>query len=416
MKKTLTNVHIDYFQHPGFESISVNKLNIPEFDKLFNDIDSLIASINQKNIQVPLERVNQVFNEEINPLFERIKQLCHKYVENDDYRIHIIEALDLTLENLLDDASFNNQRNSKFEENLSSGGKKLVDDINNLGIDLRKIPTSEIDMIVTALKPEMDKLTERMKAQSEIHCWESIPMKGEYSKLILRVLNKYGILEGVSALQGHKMVPMYYSLQISQNKEEWYKDCYADVGLITSKTSYMHYDQSDRMYKTIFYLGEVTQDSGPFQIIKGSQNWDMSISKKWFFKFLDHANAKFTKLTEEDDGYYRPMFRHKKFREEFLKLPVQLQGSSHFGDDVLDGSELSNFLLEQETTITSELGNLFTFVGGQNIHRGGMVNKGTRWALQIGYKEWEPKKIDKNYLKHQIKQLLMPVLPKSMKG
>jgi hypothetical protein len=88
--------------------------------------------------------------------------------------------------------------------------------------------------------------------------------------------------------------------------------------------------------------------------------------------------------------YYRKAFRHPDFRAHFLKLPKPMRGSSHFGDDVPDDWELSQWLLERETSVTSEMANCMAFIGANGIHRGGCVREGRRWALQLGLRRIPP--------------------------
>jgi hypothetical protein len=64
-----------------------------------------------------------------------------------------------------------------------------------------------------------------------------------------------------------------------------------------------------------------------------------------------------------------------------------LRGSTHFGDDLLDGSYLSDALLEREHAFTGPAGTVVMFDGSQGIHRGGQVGKGgARWAVQIAFR------------------------------
>jgi hypothetical protein len=70
-----------------------------------------------------------------------------------------------------------------------------------------------------------------------------------------------------------------------------------------------------------------------------------------------------------------------------LALPAVLRGSTHFGDDVLDGSALSEALLEAEETFVAPAGTLIVFDGSRGIHRGGLVRPGgQRWALQLAFR------------------------------
>ena len=65
-------------------------------------------------------------------------------------------------------------------------------------------------------------------------------------------------------------------------------------------------------------------------------------------------------------------------------LPKDLRGSTHFGDDLIDGSPSSDSLLRQEEVFVGDAGTLVVFDGSKGIHRGSLVDQGERWAIQIG--------------------------------
>ena len=73
----------------------------------------------------------------------------------------------------------------------------------------------------------------------------------------------------------------------------------------------------------------------------------------------------------ENGDYYRPRFRHVEDRRDMLSLPVSLRGSTHFGDDILDGSELSDALLDVGHRFVAPAGTVVMFDGSRGIHRGG---------------------------------------------
>jgi hypothetical protein len=86
-------------------------------------------------------------------------------------------------------------------------------------------------------------------------------------------------------------------------------------------------------------------------------------------------------------GYYRPRFKLPEQRRNLLTLPAALRGSTHFGDDLLDGSHLSDALLEREHVFTGPAGTVVMFDGSRGIHRGGQPGKGgARWAVQIAFR------------------------------
>ena len=67
-----------------------------------------------------------------------------------------------------------------------------------------------------------------------------------------------------------------------------------------------------------------------------------------------------------------------------LLLPPLLRGTTHFGDDILDDTDLSRKLLSQEVVFKGPTGTCVLFDGSRGIHRGSLVTTGGRWAVQIG--------------------------------
>ena len=73
---------------------------------------------------------------------------------------------------------------------------------------------------------------------------------------------------------------------------------------------------------------------------------------------------------------------HPKSRRLFSALPMALQKKAKFGDDLIGDSPEINGLLERERSFTSRDGDLIVF-DENGVHRRGLHDQGTRWALQI---------------------------------
>jgi hypothetical protein len=69
-----------------------------------------------------------------------------------------------------------------------------------------------------------------------------------------------------------------------------------------------------------------------------------------------------------------------------MQLPRAFQGTSHFGDDVLPGTELARDLAAREFKfLCNDGGRVLVFDGGRTLHRGALVQTGERLALQVGF-------------------------------
>jgi hypothetical protein len=73
-----------------------------------------------------------------------------------------------------------------------------------------------------------------------------------------------------------------------------------------------------------------------------------------------------------------------------MTLPTELRFNSHFGFDVIPGSELEENLSTREVEITGAKGTYLVFDGANLLHRGGLVKKGDRLALQIIFAARDP--------------------------
>jgi hypothetical protein len=70
-------------------------------------------------------------------------------------------------------------------------------------------------------------------------------------------------------------------------------------------------------------------------------------------------------------------------RTHFMLLPPQLRFNSHFGFDVVPGSEQETRILAKEVTLEGEAGKFLIFDGARLLHRGGLVDSGERVVLQL---------------------------------
>jgi hypothetical protein len=66
-----------------------------------------------------------------------------------------------------------------------------------------------------------------------------------------------------------------------------------------------------------------------------------------------------------------------------MSLPRELRFNSHFGWDVIPGSELESRMKSEELVMTGSAGKFIVFDGSQLLHRGGLIESGERIALQV---------------------------------
>ena len=77
------------------------------------------------------------------------------------------------------------------------------------------------------------------------------------------------------------------------------------------------------------------------------------------------------------------LLENSKFKEHFNKLPYNLRFNSHFGWDIVSGSQKEKEALWVEQKIIGAAGTFVIFDGSRLVHSGGLVEKDYRIALQI---------------------------------
>jgi hypothetical protein len=219
------------------------------------------------------------------------------------------------------------------------------------------------------------------------HCVLAVHPYAPAARMIRRAAERGGLIDFVSAYTGKPMEFCYASLDHAHPGQAWYQDCYVDAGLSTSKTVYMHTDADFDIIKTMFYIQDVAEKDGPFRFVTGSHQWERSPLTIAMQKGFDEVSGQVFAGRPENGDYYRPRFKLAENRQDLLSLPRLLRGSTHFGDDILDGSELSEALLKAERSFVSPAGTLVVFDGSRGIHRGGQVAPGgSRWAVQLAFR------------------------------
>jgi len=129
----------------------------------------------------------------------------------------------------------------------------------------------------------------------------------------------------------------------------------------------LHFDVPTNSIKLTLFVSEVEGlEAGAFGYIPGSHRRDLDDS-------LDRIA---THILCKQDWIDEPI--------DLMALPNPLRQRATFGGDILPGSEMESAVLSKERIITGPPGRcvLFDTLG---VHRGGMVLRDERRALQIGF-------------------------------
>lgn len=212
-------------------------------------------------------------------------------------------------------------------------------------------------------------------------------------RAIDRALRHAGVLDLLSHYKANRMRILGTGVEYSRAMQAWYRGIYADVGLPDGPLRYLHVDETDHIPKAMIYATEVGEDNGPTMLIPQSNRWERSEFLFRVYKGLDHVTGtRYTKYVPNAE--YRVLPRSPELRRIFMQLPRAFRGSSHLGDDILDGTPLAEDLARREIRFVSARGaRALVFDGARTLHRGALVTNGERLALQVAFKNTNDRRI-----------------------
>jgi FkbM family methyltransferase len=195
---------------------------------------------------------------------------------------------------------------------------------------------------------------------------------------------RQGVHAAVSAYARRPMRVSGVALELSVPTATWWRNQYDDVR--APQTLYAHTDEGIANPKAIVYLTDVDKHTGAMSVFPGcEERLALTPLQRLVGRIINSVGT--TPGSPSHALYARASgsrpFASPLFRRHFAMLPEALRYNSHVGWDVLPGSELERALMAAETPMYGPPGTTVVFDGARVIHRGGMVERGERVALQV---------------------------------
>jgi hypothetical protein len=322
-----------------------------------------------------------------------IRERFRRLVENDDniesgLKAFVIDACQRARDRSLDEQTrrFAWGKNAKA---ASAEVRRQADLLLQRGHAVHRMPRATIAAINALLKPDIEKL--RQSASERL---DDIIITQPSNRDSLTILHDFCNTSGIfDVLSTFYDAPVRYAgfvIHYSHPKDMWFR-MFDDIGLEMPRTAQMHYDLAFFPPKAMLYLNDVGEDQGPFSLVPKATPWDsfgfeLALRKELLYS----VSAYTTSICGKSVAGNTSIFRFTEARRAFASLPRALRGTSHPGDHILDGTDLSNKLLASEIRITGEAGTMALFSGSHVLHRGGLVKNGERIALQIVFELLQP--------------------------
>lgn len=374
---------IDYRAHPAFRSLDVVPYaHDEEINALISSIDERLEKLSDAHFSSDNEIVHS-FDRGAAKIIAVLKARLLETIRDERVVTWLEGAFAKASEELLQQVRVANFRRGASPLGIqTTAGRVVAQDLRRDGIHICRLDADTHKRLLKFCAPHMSELRELAKIRPNERIVHNFELYGEVGRELHRFFRRQGILDGLVGYVGNNVNFAGFALEYSYARQNWWRGAYSDIGLPDSKTTYMHYDQGCRDPKAIIALTDVTEENGPTGFIRGSHKKPRSRFLHFMMTGLDHCFQK-DGQREANDTNYRPRFASERYRREFLLLPRALQGSSHFGDDILDGTPLSEELLSNEVRMTKDIGNCIVFDGNFGIHRGGMVRSGERFVFQV---------------------------------
>jgi hypothetical protein len=251
---------------------------------------------------------------------------------------------------------------------------------------------NELKELQNVIAPDIDRLR-RLAAEHSDNIIAAPPSDGRAMTIVDEFCRRIGIYDAISAFFSEDYRHCGYVIHLSHPGDTWFH-VFDDIGLTMPKTTQMHFDLAFEVPKAMLYINDVGEKQGPFSIVPKLSAWERfgtehAFRRESLYAVEDFMKETFGKATQGNTS----IFRHPEARQAFASLPSALRKSSHFGDHVMDNTELSTGLLGSEKRLVGEAGTALVFAGSHTLHRGGLVNEGERIALQIVFPKGGPAKM-----------------------
>jgi hypothetical protein len=398
--------NLKYEKNSYYNSLNIiNNFSVSdniEILNLINSIDAVISFLIQPNLTYSKNKFQSLagtyLSEFKNLLSERSKN-DHELLEN---LMLIFETTVASVEKYIENMS--NNLDYKKTNLINKTNSSLIEKIST--IKENGYLEFEFEQSTDFLSWSEEQLNEARLKYSNESDWRganSYDLNSKEFKFIQEFIYDQKILEIISAYKNMNMEIVYAAWDYSHNRQKWFRNNHEYDHL--SPTNYFHYDADVDVAKMLIYLTDVNDGDGPFKFVKSSNTMPRSTFINYIYSAIDTKIS--PKFANKENLYGRGLFLYRK--DLLMKMPYCIIGSTHFGDDLIEGSELSSYLLNHTVVFKRKKGTVVLFDGYKGIHAGGNAHTGERLAIQVAFRRSKSTKTpvsNMQSVKHLVKNIL----------
>jgi hypothetical protein len=378
---------VDYSQHPAFiEHLVWNGCHDREADELVDTLNKQLLDL-ESALSLNLMRLPEA----VARVTKNVGVLIDLLVTSNnsvgaDFRPFAERFQCELMRVIIDDLAYFERRNTYVPVINNAAELALRNELAVKGFLEFDLKTDELTTLRQHMKSYAELLESRyqqgLRSREELTTGE---VNYETVVMLSEVFAGRGIDKAVSDVRHEQARAWGFGIELSPYDNDWWHSRYEDVGLLApAKAAYFHNDESRDVYKAIIYLDDVDEDLGPFCYLPASY----AMERPRFEWVVARANlttvaSEEIRLMMSDLRASRGPFTSRVARGFFGMLPPRLRLNSHFGFDVPDDSELASLLQSQEVRMIAPAGRVIVFDGSRIVHRGGLVRRGKRTALQL---------------------------------
>lgn len=378
-----------YINHPSFKGISPMTLGddslLKEFGEAYRKLNPGTLKNNPEDYQVNkkicLYSISKIFKNLKNQTDDNCENLFLTELESEVNRLFLDEVDNISCPKL-----FSKSFQGISKSNLISLSK-FYDDKFIFG-EISKISLDKINAIGAPFLSIFRSRVKEGKLTRHDLSFGACLEANKISKILDEEFERLGVNAIISSYSGKSMHVGGVGYELSVPQANWWKNQISEIDAIP-KTLYAHLDESIRFPKAIVYLSDVLECNGPTGCYpKVYEDLGLNPLMEIIGRVIGNVgnNIK-SPLYSKYQKTYHQSSSSLLFRKHFMRLPEELRFNSHFGWDVLPGSEFEENLANREKRLIGPAGSFVAFDGSKLLHRGGLIERGERVVLQVIFVE-----------------------------